>query len=119
MANEKYTKRNALNDIINNNITEDVITWAQAELKKLDDSNAKNRERAAKKREENFPLVEQLKELLTEEYQPAAYFAEATGLSSSKVTALFRNYFTEDEVQIEKIKGKSGKVNGYAAPTKE
>lgn len=115
MTNEKFTKRDALNLIINEEITEDVVLWAKSELEKLDAANARNRERAAKKRAENEPLIAQIKELLTDEAQPASAFAEATGLSTAKVTALFRK-MDETEVTITKIKGKSGKVNGYAAP---
>lgn len=112
---EKFTKRDALNLIINEEITEDVVLWAKTELEKLDAANAKNRERAAKKKEENEPLIAQLKELLTEEAQPASAFAEATGLSTAKVSYLFRT-MDEEDVAVSKIKGKSGKVNGYAAP---
>lgn len=115
MTNEKFTKRDALNAIINGEITEEVIEWAKKEIDNLDAANAKNRERAAKKRAENEPLIAQIKELLTNEAQPASAFAEATGLSTAKVTALFRG-MNEGDVVITKIKGKSGKVNGYAAP---
>lgn len=117
MANEKFTKRDALNAIINGEITEDVAAWAVKELEALDKSNVKNRERAAKKAEENAPLIEEIKGLLTDELQPASYFAEATGLTPPKVSALFRKMreFDPPVVRVEKIKGKSGKVNGYAA----
>ena len=66
-------------------------------------------------KEENAPLIAELKELLTTEAQPASYFAEATGLSAPKVSALFRK-MDETEVSVSKVKGKSGKVNGYALP---
>ena len=63
--------------------------------------------------------IEELKQLLTNELQPAGYFAEATGLSSAKVSALFRKMKENGEVRVDKVKGKSGKVNGYAAPTED
>ena len=112
---DKFTKRDALNAIINGEITEDVAAWAVKELEALDKSNAKSRERAAKKAEENAPLIEELKDLLTDELQPASYFAESTGLSPAKVSALFRKMRENGEVRVDKVKGKSGKVNGYAA----
>ena len=108
-------KREILEMIVNGEINEDIIAWAEKEIEKLDAANARNRERAEKKRAEDTPFIENLKELLEEEPQPASYFAEATGLSTSKVCALFRR-FDEGEVAVTKIKGKSGKVNGYAAP---
>lgn len=119
MANEKFTKRDALNVIINGEVTEDVTEWAKKELEALDKSNAKARERKAAKAEENAPLIEELKQLLTNELQPASYFAEATGLSGAKVSYLFRKMRENGEVRVDKVKGKSGKVNGYAAPTED
>lgn len=116
---KKFTKRDALNAIINGELTEDVAAWAVKELEALDKSNAKARERKAAKAEENAPLIEELKQLLTNELQPAGYFAEATGLSSAKVSALFRKMKENGEVRVDKVKGKSGKVNGYAAPTED
>ena len=117
MATEKkMTKRDALNAIVNGEITDEVKDWAQSEIEKLDISNAKSRERAAKKREENAPLIEELKGLLTEDPQPASHFAEVMGLSPAKVSALFRKMGETGDVVVTKVKGKSGKVNGYAAP---
>lgn len=114
---DKFTKRDALNAIIKGELTEDVAAWAVKELEALDKSNAKARERKAAKAEENAPLIEELKQLLTNELQPASYFAEATGLSGAKVSYLFRKMRENGEVRVDKVKGKSGKVNGYAAPT--
>lgn len=111
---DKFTKRDALNAILNGEVTAEVTEWARKELENLDASNARNRERAAKKRAEDAPLIEEIKGLLDDELRPASYFAEATGLSAAKVSALFRK-MDESEFRVEKIKGKSGKVNGYAA----
>lgn len=118
---DKFTKRDALNAIINGELTEDVAAWATKELEALDKSNAKARERKAAKAKENAPLIEELKQLLTDELQPASYFAEATGLSGAKVSYLFRKMreFDPPLVHVDKVKGKSGKVNGYAAPTED
>ena len=115
MANEKFTKRDALNAIINGEVTEDVTEWAKKELEALDKSNAKARERKAAKAEENAPLIEDLKALLTDEFKPASDFAEATGLSTAKISALFRKMKETGDVRVDKIKSKKGKVNGYAA----
>ena len=118
---DKFTKRDALNAIINGELTEDVAAWAVKELEALDKSNAKAREKKAEKAAENAPLIEELKQLLTNEFQPASYFAEATGLSGAKVSYLFRKMreFDPPLVRVDKVKGKSGKVNGYAAPTED
>ena len=116
---KKFTKRDALNAIINGELTEDVAAWAKSEIEKLDASNARARERKAEKAAENAPLIEELKQLLTNELQPASCFAEATGLSGAKVSYLFRKMRENGEVRVGKVKGKSGKVNGYAAPTED
>ena len=117
MANEKFTKRDALTKIAEGEITDEVIEWAKSEIEKLDASNAKARERKAAKAEENAPLIEDLKALLTDEFKPASDFAEATGLSTAKISALFRKMKETGDVRVDKIKSKKGKVNGYATPT--
>lgn len=107
------TKREILETITNGEVNEEIMAWAAEEIVKLDERNAKSRERAALKAKENEPLFAQIREMLTDEPQPASAFAEAMGVSTAKVSALFRK-MDETEITVTKIKNGKSKVNGYA-----
>ena len=98
-----------------NNITEEVIAFADNELKKLDERNAKRAEKNAEKRKENEPLKEKILAMLTSEPQVTTVIAEAIGLSVPKTSPLCRELVSEGKAVAHDVKvPKKGKQKGYA-----
>ena len=114
------TNREFLTNVASNTITEDEIAYAQAALVKLDETNAKRKEKAAekpsKKAEENAPLVIEAVASLGTDTKVAADVAEAMGISVQKASYLLRTAVAEGKATVEDIKvpGK-GTVKGYTA----
>ena len=114
------TNREFLTNVASNTITEDVIAYAEAALVKLDETNAKRKEKAAekpsKKAEENAPLVIEAVASLGTDTKVAADVAEAMGISVQKASYLLRTAVAEGKATVEDIKvpGK-GTVKGYTA----
>ena len=99
------TNRDMFTEIINGNITDEVIAKVHEELAKLDARNAKRREAVSKKALENAPIVEAIKSVLTEEPQTASEIAEKVEISTQKASALLKQIegLTVSDV---KVKGK-------------
>ena len=107
------TRREMFEAIVSGNITEDVIEMAKGEIVKLDERNAKRREKPSKTALANEPIKAQIVSVLThDEPKTASEIAEAVGISTQKASALLRQI---DELAVTevKVKGK-GKVKGYA-----
>ena len=115
MTNEKMTKREFLNAIVNGEINEDIKTFAEEELEKLDAANAKRREQSSKKREENQPLLDRIyNEILGDEPKTASEVAEIIETSVQKASSLLRTLEDEGKATSTEIKvPKRGKCKGY------
>ena len=99
------TNREMFTEIVNGNITEEVIAKVHEELAKLDARNAKRRETVSKKALENAPIVEAIKSVLSDTPQTASEIAEKVEISTQKASALLKQIdgLTVSDV---KVKGK-------------
>lgn len=106
------TKREMFEAIVNGNLTDEVVTMAKNEIAKMDERNAKRREKPSKTAVANEPIKEEILKVLTDAPMVASEVAERVGISTNKASALLRQIdgLTVTEV---KVKGK-GKVKGYA-----
>lgn len=106
------TNREFFNAVVSNNITEDVIAHAENALAKLDERNAKRREKPSKTAIANEPIKAHIVEVLTDTPQSASEIAEKVEISVQKCSALLKQIEGLTITEI-KVKGK-GKVKGYA-----
>ena len=86
------TLRDLLNAVISGDITEEIRTKAQAEIAKLDATNAKRAERAREKAKENLPIKQAIFDFLvangTKTTAEIAKGVEALEGSTSKASAI-------------------------------
>ena len=115
MTNGKMTKREFLIAIVDGEINENIKTFAEEELEKLDAANAKRREQSSKKRAENQPLLDKIyDEILGDEPKTASEVAEVIETSVQKASSLLRTLVDEDKAVSTEIKvPKRGKCKGY------
>jgi GTP-sensing pleiotropic transcriptional regulator CodY len=117
MTTEKtMTKREFLAAIVNGEeLTPEIMDFAAKEIEKLDAANAKNKARAAKKREENVPLIDAITEYLktVEDTAVASEIAEEIGVSTQKAAALLRGMKSDGVIDSKEVKNGKSKVNGY------
>lgn len=115
MTNEKMTKRDFLNAVMNGEINDEIKAFAEEEIEKLDTANAKRREKTSKKREENKPLLDQIyNEVLGEEPKTASEVAEVIQTSVQKASSLLRTLVEDGKAEAQEIKvPKKGKCKGY------
>ena len=106
------TRREMFEAIVNGNITDDVVTMAQNEIVKMDERNAKRKNRPSKNALANEPIKAHILEVLTDAPMVASEVAEKVGISTQKASALLRQIDGLVVTEI-KVKGK-GKVKGYA-----
>lgn len=95
----------------NTNLTEDLREHAQAQVDKMDASNAKNRGKESKAYKANLPLMAEVLELLAEKPMLTAEVAiamstEERPISTSKASALLRTLEGEGKVTSLKVKVK-------------
>lgn len=121
----KMTKREAIAKVIANDIDAEVIEFFQAELEKMDATNARRREKAAEKQSENQEFVDRAVSMLTNEPQTATdiknlFIEEGVERTDGKevntqwVSALLRKAVAQEKATSEdvKITGK-GTQKGY------
>ena len=87
MAN-KFTNRQALTLIINGNLTDEVIAWAQGEIAKLDKKNAKRKAAEGTIKEENKPIAEAILSALANGSMLSADLARAIGQTTQKTNGV-------------------------------
>lgn len=104
----KMTQREFFNAVINNEITDEVITHANEEIAKLDTRNAKKSEKTANAHAEEKA---QIMSVLTDTVQLASEIAEKVGMSTAKVSGLLSRM---DGITVTEVKVKGGKRKGYA-----
>ena len=86
--------------------------FAENEIAKMNDRNAKRKANPSKKSVENEPIKEAIKATLTDEPKTASEIAKAVEISVQKASALLRQI---DGLTVPEIKAKGrGKVKGYA-----
>ena len=116
---EKMTKVEAYKAVIAGEITEDVVAKFEEMLAAHDAEGEKRKARAAEKRVEKLEgesaLVDAIVEFLGDEFVTASDICEHFDeiKSAQKATILVKRAVEDGRVVTEKIKGKSGKVNGY------
>lgn len=119
MSTEKrITKREMFTYIVNGGeITEDVKTWFEDEIMKLDAANEKARGRANKKKAENQPFIDAALEYFNgkEELVTASELKENVEIFENvqKASAILRNLEKDEILESEEVKTKKGKVKGY------
>lgn len=94
--------------------------FAEAAIVKMDEANAKRKEKNAEKPskwvEENAELIEQAYAALGTETKIAADVAEALGISTSKATHVLKHLVATERATVEDIKvPKKGQVKAYTA----
>lgn len=114
------TNREFLTNVANGTINDEIKAHAAEALIKLDEANAKRKEKKndkpSKAAIENAPLVDAAVEFLGTETKIAADIAVALGVSIPKANAVMKQALAEGKVTVEKIKvPKKGEVNGYTA----
>ena len=108
-------KREFFNAIINGEITDEVITMAKEEIKKLDARNEKRRNTMTKERVANEGVRAQIGEFIGDKKAVvASEIAQGVGVSTQKVSALCKQLVDEGKLTVAdvKVKGK-GPVKGY------
>lgn len=114
------TLRDLLNAVISGNITEDIRAKAQAEIAKLDATNAKRQEKAAEKAKENLPIKQAIYDFLvangTKTTVEIAKGVEVLEGSSPKASAMCRQMVDDGRLTASEVsvKGK-GKQKAYTA----
>lgn len=106
------TRREMFEAIVNGNITDEVVNMALHEIDKMDERNARRKNKPTKNALANEPIKAQILEVLTDTPMVASAIADAVGITTQKASALLRQIdgLTVTEV---KVKGR-GKVKGYA-----
>jgi predicted Rossmann fold nucleotide-binding protein DprA/Smf involved in DNA uptake len=108
------TYREMLENVVAGNVNDEVIEKATERLAKLDETNAKRKNRVSKKAIENEPIKEAICEVLTDEPKTATVIGEEIGISTQKASALLRQLVEAEranKVDV-KVKGK-GVQKGY------
>lgn len=98
-------------------LNEELIQYAKAELKKLDKRNAARAAKPTKAQKENEPIKEEIVKFLTEKsgFHTASEIMEACEISVQKASALCRQLVEEGALKVREIKvPKKGKQKAYA-----
>ena len=113
------TKVEAYKAVIANEVTEDVIAKFEEMLAAHDAEALKRKGKADEKRAEKLAfeaeLVDSIVEFLGDEFVTASDICDAFEeiATPQKATILVKRAVEDGRVVTEKVKGKSGKVNGY------
>ena len=106
------TKREFMEKVIAEVNNEELKTFAESEIEKMNARNAKRANTPSKKAKENEPIKEAIVAVLTAEPMTASEIAEEVGISVQKASALLRQI---DGLTVTEVKSKGkGKVKGYA-----
>lgn len=104
------------------NAPADIVEFAKAAIVKMDETNAKRKEKAkesdkgSKWAEENAELIEQAYVALGTETKTAAEIGEALGISTNKATPVLKYLVANERATVEDIKvPKKGTVKAYTA----
>lgn len=109
------TKREFLENVIAMVESDEIKAFAQSEITKMDERNAKRKDRPSKKSVENEPIKKAIVEFVGEESRLASEIAKGVEISTQKASALCRQLVTDGVLAVTevKVKGK-GKQKSYA-----
>ena len=113
------TKREMLEKVAAGEMNEDIMAKAAELVEAMDAEAVKRKEKADEKRAEKLEaeasLVDAIVEFLGDEFVTATdIFEGVEGISSAqKATILAKRGVEQGRIVTDKVKGKSGKVNGY------
>ena len=102
------TQREFFNAVINGEVTNEMVEFAQNEITKLDTRNARKSEKTANAHAEEKA---QIMSVLTSEVQLASDIATKVGMTTAKVSGLLGRM---DGISVTEVKVKGGKRKGYA-----
>ena len=111
------TSKVALSAIIEAGISPEVTAWAEGQLAGLERKAAAKATKAHEKAAaEATPILAAIREVLAEAggAMTASAVGAAVGVSTQKASAMLRKLAAEGAVEVSEVKGKSGKVKGYA-----
>ena len=102
------TQREFFTAVVNANVSDELTTFANEAISKLDARNAKRAEKPSKKSIENEPIKASIATYLADGAHLASEIATAVGFSTSKVSALCRQMVADGVLKSEdvKVKGK-------------
>lgn len=96
------TRREFFQAVANNEITEEVITYAVDAIEKLDAQNVKRREKPTKAQVENAELVQKMVEMFAGQSNVLAHdIAKKMDITTSKATALCRMAAKDGKVTVD------------------
>ena len=108
------TNREFFEAIINGTINDEIKAHAEEAIEKMDARNAKRASKSSKTAIANAPLIEKIKEVLTNEPQTASVIGEKIGETVYKASGLLREMAKHEEVLVVDVKvPKKGKQKGY------
>lgn len=98
--------------------TDEIKTYAQERLAKLDATNEARKNKPSKKATENAPLMEQIAtEILTDEAITASQVAETLGVTTQKASSLLRALVADGRAVAMDVKlPKKGTCKAYRLP---
>lgn len=106
------TKREFLEAVIAKIEDAELKLYAEQEITKMDERNARRASKPSKTAVANEPIKAKIVEVLTSEPMTASAIAEKVEISTQKASALLRQIEGLAVTEV-KVKGK-GKVKGYA-----
>ena len=118
---EKFTNRMGFTAIVNGNITEEVIKWAEGEIAKLDKKNAKRKAAEGEIKAENKPIAEAIVKALANGEMLSVDLAKFIGQTTQKTNGVAGemvklNMLTKTKI---KVKGKGEQTVYALVPTEE
>jgi predicted XRE-type DNA-binding protein len=108
----EMTKREFFEAVIEAVEDAELKLFAEKEIAKMDERNAKRKASPSKKSVENEPIKEAIRNVIGADPLTASEIAETVGISTQKASALLRQMDGLTVTEM-KVKGK-GKVKGYA-----
>lgn len=110
------TKREFLTKVIEVVADEEMKTFAEEEIRKLDEALEKRKEKTSLKAAENAPLLDKIYEDILKEDEPvtATVVGEIMEVSTQKASFLLRKLVEQERAKSEDIKvAKKGTQKGY------
>lgn len=110
------TKREFLTKVIEVVVDEEMKTFAEEEIRKLDEALEKRKEKTSLKVAENAPLLDKIYEDILKEDEPvtATVVGEIMEVSTQKASSLLRKLVEQGRAKSEDIKvAKKGTQKGY------
>ena len=115
MAENKMTNRQGFTAIVNGQITDEVIKWAEGEIAKLDKKNAKRKAAEGEIKAENKPIADAILSALANGSMLSADLAKTIGFSVQKVNGVAGEMVKLNMLTKSKVKVKNkGEQTAYS-----